>query len=451
VAGKRTEGTQTLNRTAAVRKARLIRGIGFIGGVLLVLNGMIGAGIFALPSAVAANAGLLSPWLFLAAGVLIITVVLTLAELSSYFEISGGPALYAARAFGPLTGFCTGWLYFVSRAAAVAANCHVIAIYLGAISPWFDTETGHAVVVIVFIGSLTLINVLGIKSGIRALTFFTFFKLTPLLVMIALGLQFVTPDILFPDNLPTINDLGGTTLLLMYAFVGCEQVLVPAGETSKPRETIPKALIFTVIVTGIFYFLIVLVYVSVLSDDFSGGATLVDVAHRLTGPVGAIVISVTAVFSIGGNLSGIMLAIPRLTLSLADDRLLPKWFGHINERFSSPTNSIIFLGGVSATLALSGSFVYLATAVSLTRLIVYVVCIVALPVIKRQADRAVTEQAYRLIGGYTFPLIALGLCLWMISLSSADSWRLTGILLVAGLVLYWLEQSGIKRGKAIRN
>jgi len=446
----RIEGLQTLNQTVADRKGRLIRGIGFIGGALLVLNGMIGAGIFALPSVVAASAGLLSPWLFLAAGVLIITVVLTFAELSSYFEESGGPALYALRAFGPLTGFSTGWLYFVSRAAAVAANCHVIAIYLGALSPWFDTETGHVVVIVVFIGSLTLINAIGIKSGIRSLALFTLLKLVPLLILIVLGLQFVTPEILFPENLPTIDDLGGMTLLLIYAFVGFEQVLVPAGETSKPTETIPRAMVLTVIVTAIFYFLIVLTYVSVLSDGFSEGATLVDVGHELAGPIGAIVISVTAVFSIGGNLSGIMLAIPRLTLSLADHRLLPQWFGRINEKFSSPVNSIIFLGGVSAALALSGSFVFLATAVSLTRLLVYVVRIAALPVIKGKVDRGAIERAYRLKGGYTIPLIALSLCLWMISHSSTEAWGLTGLLLVVGLVLYWLEQLSIKRQQTAR-
>lgn len=437
-----------MNHTVAGRNGRLVRGIGLIGGVLLVLNGMIGAGIFALPSAVAARAGILSPWLFLGAGVLIVTVVLTLAELSSYFRISGGPALYATRAFGPLTGFSTGWIYFVSRAAAIAANCHVMAIFIGALLPWFDTDTGHAVVAVVVIGALTLVNVLGVKDGVRALTFFTFFKLVPLLLMIVLGLQHVTPDVLFPESLPTIDDLGGTILLLIYAFVGFETVLIPAGETSKPRETIPNALILTMIVTGIFYFLIVLVFVSVLSNDAAASATLADVGRKLAGPVGAIVISVTAIFSIGGNLSSTMLAIPRLTLSLADHRLLPQWFGRINERFSSPANSIMFLGGVSVVLALSGSFVYLATAASLTRLIVYVVCIAALPVIKGRADRAAIERAYRIKGGYTIPLIALGLCLWMISHSSADSWLLTGVLFAVGLVLYWIERVRVKKQHA---
>ncbi len=445
-----TAGVQTLNQPAAGQRGQLIRGIGMIGGVLLVLNGMIGAGIFALPSAVAARAGILSPWLFLAAGVLIITVVLTFAELSSYFRTSGGPALYATEAFGPLTGFSTGWIYFVSRAAAFAANCHVMAIYVGGLWPWFDTGTGHAVVIVIVSGTLTLVNVLGVKGGVRALVFFTFFKLIPILVMVLLGMQFVSPDILFPRNLPTIDDLGGTILLLIYAFVGFEQVLITAGETAKPKETIPNALVFTMIATGILYFLIVLVYVSVLSDDIGEGATLVDVGRKLAGPAGAIAITIAAIFSVGGNLSSTMLAIPRVTLSLADNRLLPQWFGEINERFSSPANSIMFLGGVAVLLALSGSFVRLAIAASLSRLIVYLVCIAALPVIKRNADSATIASAYRIKGGYTIPLIALGLCLWMASNASSESWGLVGVLLVVGLVLFWLEQLRIKRQNAVQ-
>ncbi len=438
-----------MSDTASAGTKQLVRGIGIFGSAFLVLNGMIGAGIFALPSDVAAKAGLLSPWLFLAVGVLIITVVLTFAELSSYFRISGGPVLYATRAFGPLVGFSTGWIYYVSRTAALAANSNVMAKYLGELRPWFDTDAGHAVVILVICGGLTLTNVRGVKDGVRTLVFFTFFKVIPLLLMILLGLQYVSPESLFPSNLPTIDELGGTVLLVLYAFIGFETVLISAGETAKPRLTIPKALILTMIVTGILYFLIVLVYVSVLPDKVGEGATLVDVGQKLAGPAGAIAITLAAIFSIGGNLSSIMLAVPRLTLSLAEHRLLPRWFGHLHEKYSSPANSIMFLGGLAAVLALSGTFGFLAAASVLTRLITYIVCIAALPVIKGRADTATIERAFRIKGGYTIPVIALVFCLWAASQeSSAELWQLVGGLLAAGLVLFLLEQFRIKKQHA---
>ena len=67
---------------------------------------------------------------------------------------------------------------------------------------------------IVVLSGLTLINVLGVKDGIRTLGMFTFFKVIPLLMLILLGMQFVSVDLLFPDSLPTIEDPGGTMLLL---------------------------------------------------------------------------------------------------------------------------------------------------------------------------------------------------------------------------------------------
>jgi APA family basic amino acid/polyamine antiporter len=430
------------------QQKELIRGIGIFGSAFLVLNGMIGAGIFALPSAVAANAGVMSPWLFLAVGLLIITVVLTFAELSSYFRISGGPVLYATRAFGPLVGFSTGWIYYVSRAAAIAANSNAMAIYLGTVWPWFDTRAGHAVVVFVVCAGLTLVNVRGVRDSVRTLALFTFFKVTPLLILILLGLQYVSPEVLFPENLPAIEDLGGTTLLLIYAFVGFEQVLITAGETAKPKVTIPKALILTMIATGLLYFLIVLVYVAVLGGEVDEHATLVEVGRRLAGPVGAIAITLTAIFSIGGNLAGTMLAVPRATFSLAEHQLLPRWFGQVHDRYSTPANSVIFLGVLAAALGVSGSFEFLAIESSLTRLITYIICIAALPVIKGNADHATIARAFRIPGGYVVPFVAFILCLWVASHSSTESRQLVGILLGVGLVLYFLEQLRIKKQHA---
>ena len=425
-----------MTETGAASHKHLVRGIGFMGLAVIVINSMIGAGIFALPAAVSARAGVLSPWLFLAVGLLIISVVLTFAELSSYFKSSGGPVLFTTTAFGPLAGFTTGWVLFVSRMAAFAANTTVMAVYLGAIWPWFSAGIGRTLLIVVVSSVLTYVNLIGVKEGVRTMAVITFFKLTPILLLIVLGLQHVSSDILFPATMPTIDDLGGTTLLLVYAFVGFESVTIVSGESKNPTRTMPRALVMTVIATGTLYFLIVLAYISVLPDAGASGATLIDVGRELMGPAGAVLITLAAFFSIGGNLSSIMLAVPRLTFALAQDRLLPKWFGQIHEKYSTPGNSIIFLGGLGLIFALTGSFAYLAAASSLMRLIAYVLCISALPAIRRKATAEETADAYRLKGGYTIPGFALILCLWIGAQASLLSWQVTGGLVAAGLALY---------------
>jgi len=414
----------------------LVRGIGFAGLAILVLNSIIGAGIFKLPAEVSAGAGVLSPWLFLAVGLLFITVVLTFAELASYFKTSGGPVLFTTTAFGPLAGFTTGWILSVSRMVAFAANTTVMAEYLGAIWPWFSDGPGRALLIVVVCSSLTYANYIGVKEGVRTMGVITFFKLTPILLLIVLGLQHVSGDVLFPATMPTINDLGGTILLLVYAFVGFESVTIVSGESKDPKRTVPQALVTTVIVTGTLYFLIVLAYISVLPDAGANGATLIDVGRELMGPAGTVLITLAAFFSIGGNLSSIILAVPRMTFALAQERLLPKWFGKIHDKYSTPSNSILFLGGLGLVFALTGSFKYLAAASVLTRLIGYVLCIAALPAIRKKATPEEKADAYQLMGGYAIPGFALILCIWIGAQASLLSWQVTGGLVALGLVLY---------------
>lgn len=421
-------------------RAGLIRGIGLVGAALIVLNSVIGAGIFALPAAIAERAGILSPWLFLVCGLLVITIVLTYSELASYFRDSGGPVLYTTAAFGPLTGFSTGWIFFLSRMTAFAANTNVLVTYLGSAWPSLGEEPGRSISIVIVGGALTLVNYVGVRDGVRTVGLFTFFKLMPLLLLILLGLPYVSGEVLFPADLPGIEDLGGTTLLLIYAFVGFEAATIIAGESSRPRRDLPRALVATVAGTGLLYFLIVLVYIAVLPGAGTGELTLVDLGRELAGPVGAVIITATAVFSIGGNLASNMLTVPRLTFALAEQRLLPDWFGRVHERFRTPGNSILFLGVLSTGFALSGSFLWLAAASSLTRLIVYVLCILALPVIRRKADAEASARAFRLKGGYLIPAIALVLSVWIATHSTLYSWQVTGTLLLVGLGLYGLAR-----------
>jgi amino acid transporter len=96
------------------------------------------------------------------------------------------------------------------------------------------------------------------------------------------------------------------------------------------------------------------------------------------------------------------------------------------------------LGGLGLAFALSGSFVWLAIASSLTRLISYVLCIGALPFIRRKASEEERREAYKLKGGYTIPIIALLVCLFIGAQSDLRSWLVTGGLLIVGWVFYAL-------------
>jgi amino acid transporter len=420
--------------------ARLRRDIKFFGAALLVLNGLIGSGIFALPGKVAVNAGLLSPWLFLVIGFVFLAVVLTFAELASYFDRSGGPVIYATQAFGPLAGFSTGWVLFISRMTAVAANAGIMVTYLGSLWDVFDGGAGRVFVLTLVIVGLTLANVIGVRDGVRTMAVFSILKVAPLLLLVFLGLQHVTSATLIPDGSLLFEGVGSTSLLLIYAYVGFETMAVIAGETSAPKRTLPRALVRTVIGTGILYFLIVLVFVSVVPESDYATANLVDVGRALAGPIGALVITLTTVFSIGGNCAGAMISAPRLIFSLAEQGQLPKWFGHVNEKYGTPDHSILVMGGLALAFALTSNFVELAIASSLSRLLAYIMSIASLPIIRRQADVETRRNAYRIRGGYTVPLIGLGICVWLATHATTRDWQTIAWLLIIGFLLYFAER-----------
>lgn len=418
-------------------KPDLVRAITPVGASLLILNGMMGAGIFALPAAVAAKTGMFTPWLFVIVGGMFITIALTFAELASYFRRSGGPVLYTSTAFGPNAGFVTGWILWLGRVAGIAANMSVLAVYMGAVWPWVADGIGRTVMIITVCVALTAANIVGVKEGVRTVAVFTVLKITPLVLLILLGVPHFSPEVVWPSALPALGDTGSAALLLMYAFVGFETALVPAAETANPKRALPRALVYTMVATAALYWLISVVYVSVLPDGGPRGATLAEVGRALAGPAAALVITLTVVFSIIGNTASALVGVPRVTYALAENRWLPAWFGRIHPRFQTPANSVAFYGAAVMVFALPGSFAVLAAAGSLARIIVYFMCIAALPRVRKTATPEMREGAFRLPGGYTIPVVAAAICLWACTQAAAQSWLIVGSVAVVGIVLFW--------------
>src|SRR5918998_2820901 len=120
----------------------LRRDIGFVGSAFLSFNGVIGASIFALPATLYADFGAFSPWLFPVFALLVLVVAAPFAKVTSYFPMSGGPVAYGAT-FGPFASFQLGWLYYVARLTALAANANVFVTYLAAFWPALEEGVGR--------------------------------------------------------------------------------------------------------------------------------------------------------------------------------------------------------------------------------------------------------------------------------------------------------------------
>src|ERR1043166_9733479 len=108
----------------------LVRGIRRWDLVAVTINGIIGAGIFGLPSKVYGLIGGYSLIAFFACALVVMLIILCFAEVGSRFEETGGPYLYAREAFGQTVGFEVGWLIWLARLTAFAANCNLLVNYL---------------------------------------------------------------------------------------------------------------------------------------------------------------------------------------------------------------------------------------------------------------------------------------------------------------------------------
>jgi len=172
-------------------------------------------------------------------------------------------------------------------------------------------------------------------------------------------------------------------LLSVYGFIGFEGGLCIAGEARDPRRDFLRALVSVFLLVSGLYALIAWGYVTTsYAPGDTGKAALVTTATNLAGTVGAIGIVVTATLSIFGSVTVNSLLVSRRLLGLAQMPALPPWFGSIREETGLPRNAVLFTIAVTTALALGGGFTALAILSVAARMLIYLSCIAALPIVR---------------------------------------------------------------------
>lgn len=407
------------------------RRIGGLAAALLAFNGLMGAGIFVLPGLVFAEFEAWGPWLFPLFGLLMLIVVVPLAAVAARFEVSGGPMAYVATAFGPAVGFQAGWLYYLAKLTALAANATVFASYAVGLFPGADGAVQKAAIVVAVLGALGVANLAGLTGAVRLLTWVSVLKAAPLVLFACVGLWLFGDALPAPGPLPPLSALEASALVIFYAFVGFENVLVAAGETKDARRTIPRALVQTIAATAAFYLLIQLAFTAVAPAG-SAEAPMIAFGAAIAGTAGAVVMTLTALMSLVGNLHSNLLSTPRMTQAMGVQGLLPGWFGRIDQRTGTPANAILFFTGAAILLALSGGFVVLAVLGTVARLILFLMVTAAIPRLRAaEGERALPGAA--LLAAMAASTMV---CLWALGQNEAKAWVLLGASVGVGTLLY---------------
>ena len=400
----------------------LKREIGFWGLTFNIINVIIGSGIYVLPVLAAENIGISSLIAYLFCGILLFMIMLCFAELGSKIPVSGGAFIYVEMAFGPFAGFLMMLVFLigfgaVAGAAVANALVNTLAVALPVLAiPWARS----LFLAVLFLG-LTLINVRGVKQGIGFVKWITIIKLLPLLLIILFGWMLLTPANLDWNYSPSLSELGDVSLILFFAFIGGEAALTVGGEIKNPARTVPRSVLLGIGLIVLVYILVQVVVLGVLGQEMANyrDAPLAEIARRLIGTTGVMVILIGASLSMLGTIGGIILNLPRLLYAAARDRVLPfPALARIHSKYTTPHTAIIIYSILVALLAILGTFQSLVVLASASTLLIYLSVAAALIQLRKRSF----DQGFKVPGGLIIPVLVIMTSTWLMTKLPYREW-----------------------------
>src|SRR5579864_2110523 len=439
--------------TGAGPRPGLLRAVSRWQIVALVLNDVIGSGVYLLPAGAAALLGGASVVAVVLAGAAVLLVVLCFAEAASHFDQPGSAYLYAREAFGELVGFEVGWMTWLARVASVASLAVAFAQALGYLWPEARAGWGREAAIVLPVLGLTALNVVGIRSGVRTAVLLAVAKIVPLLVFVVAGTVWALRagagaggvvsaggTAVGSGNLAAGGggSLGAAALLLLYAYAGFENTAAAAGEYKNPRRDVPFALLAQIGFVTLLYAWVQWVALVTLPGLAASATPLADAARRFLGAWGGWLLTVGATLSILGTNGNTVLTGPRYLFALAQGGYGPRLLAAVHPRFRTPAVAVVAQTAIALPLALSGTFTGLAALSVVARLATYLGTAAAVPVLRRKLGSR--PGAFRLPGGPLVPIAAALLCVVFAASTTRRDLVAGAVALAVGLAVWKLRR-----------
>ena len=262
----------------------------------------------------------------------------------------------------------------------------------------------------------TAANYRGTREGISLSLLLTIAKLLPLGLVIVLGLLHGSRGTPFHSPAPAVVRLDAhawlkALLLLVYAYSGYEDALVPTGEVRQPRRTVPFALGAGLLICALVYTLVQFITVSIVGTNPTDHP-LADAASRLIGRSGASFVAVAVMISTYGWISGAFFNTPRLFTSLAAQGDCPEFLGKLHPRFGTPVIGVLLYASAVTVLALTGTFLWVIALTAGSIMIFYSVTCAALIRLRQMQPQA---PALRVPFGRVFAVVGIAISLALLS------------------------------------
>jgi basic amino acid/polyamine antiporter, APA family len=428
----------------------LVRSIGRWAMTALVINCIIGSGIFGVPSELARLLGRASPLAMLVAAAAMTVIMACFAEVASQFSSPGGAYLYVRTAFGRFAGMQVGWFWWLAVIGGGAASANLFVTYLGELLPEAERGLARAAVLAGLVAVPAAANYAGVRSGSWLSTVTAIAKLVPLGLLIALGLGRFSEhatliplaEIAAPGWSPWLTAL----LLLLFSYGGYEDALVPSGEVKQVRTTAPFALTAGLAVCALVYTLLQFVTVATVGTTTTS-RPIADLASALIGRGGATFVVVAVMISTYGWVAGGMLNAPRLPHAFAEHGDCPAWFGSLHRRFNTPARAILLYAVLVWILAATGTFLWVLELTAGSMMVIYAAVCLSLLRLRHLQPAA---DALRVPAGNV--LAVAGALISVVLLSQLKPYQalLMGVTSLLGMV-NWAWASGRHRGRPLHH
>jgi APA family basic amino acid/polyamine antiporter len=375
---------------------------------------ILGAGIYVLIGEAAGFAGN-SMWIsFLLGTVVAIFAGLSYAELSALYPKAAAEYTFVKNAFkNHFFGFIIGWLTAITSIIVAAT----VALGFGGYLTQF-VDLPITIGAILLIGILSIVNFIGIKESAWANTIFALITAAGLVLIIFLG--FTIEPVESVDYFEAPNGTTGIILafvLIFFAFIGFEDMANVAEEVKRPRKTIPRAIILSVVITGAIYILVSLSVVRILSWEelAASSAPLADVAHSVLGINGSVTLSLIALFATASTVLITLVAGARILYGMAKSNSLPQILGRIHPKTKTPWIAVIVILITSVGFSFVGDIVIIANIVVFAVVITFAA--INLAVIVLRYTEPVLERPFKVpinIGKFPIlPLFGFGTTVYM--------------------------------------
>ncbi|HYA60991.1 MAG TPA: amino acid permease [Candidatus Acidoferrum sp.] len=430
-------------------KASKSQKLDFFDVTNLVVGTAIGADIYVITALGCGYLGPANLVAWIVGGAIAIIFALIFAECAALIPNVGGAYAYAREAWGNFTGFVVGWGLWIAEVAALAVMPVAFVRYLTFFIPSLTWIQGVPIKVL-FVVVFTYVNIRGTKLAGRTNDVLTIAKVSPLLLLIIMGLVYLGahPAQTYSNFIPFAplgySNFAPALILAFWAYTGFELAVVPSNEIDNPQITIPKAMIIGMTIVIFVYILTNFVAIGAINwttlqfDQAplaSAGSVVLSYTPALA-VIGGTILGIGALLSISGYDESGTLATARLSYAISIDGLFPKFFSQIHPKYGTPYKSILAQSAIALFASLIGGLSQLIVFATFNLAFVYLVTSSVVFVLREKRKPEVGQTVVEKMTGPIIPITGILLSAYMLLICGTTTIFFGIITILIGVPIY---------------